>query len=324
MSETAAEAAGEAPARPSAAFFFEYFSQRMAQAMKIAISATHGSLDAQVDPRFGRCPYFLIVETDRLSYEALENPNAGLGGGAGIQSAQLVAQRGVRHVLTGNCGPNAYHTLSAAGIAVVAGCSGPVREVIARFTAGGCIPVAEATVPNHYGVKNSPPDATFDNGSAAAFAMGRGAGRGMGGRRGMGGGRGRGMMSGMGQGPSGGRGMRDGGVGRGMGSGSFPTPQSASRNRQADESELAKLNRQSSALNQQLQHIQGRINRMNQGTKVIAKIDIDLCSGCGTCVEACPREAIQVVEGVAQVKEEDCIGCGACAAECPLDAIRIA
>ena len=52
--------------------------------MKIAVTATGPSLDEQVEPRFGRCPYFLIIETDDMDYEAVENPNVILGGGAGI------------------------------------------------------------------------------------------------------------------------------------------------------------------------------------------------------------------------------------------------
>ncbi|RPJ51452.1 MAG: hypothetical protein EHM23_34105, partial [Acidobacteria bacterium] len=62
------------------------------QAMKIAVTATAPDLQAQIDPRFGRCPYFLIVETDDLSFQAVENPNLTLSSGAGIQSAQLLAE----------------------------------------------------------------------------------------------------------------------------------------------------------------------------------------------------------------------------------------
>lgn len=62
--------------------------------MKIAVTVTEPSLDGAVDPRFGRCPYFLIVETDDLAFEAVENPNVTLGGGAGIQSAQFMNEKG--------------------------------------------------------------------------------------------------------------------------------------------------------------------------------------------------------------------------------------
>lgn len=75
--------------------------------MKIAISATGPSLDAEVDPRFGRCQYFLIIDPDTMEFEAIDNTNKMASGGAGIASAQAVAQKGVQVVLTGNCGPNA-------------------------------------------------------------------------------------------------------------------------------------------------------------------------------------------------------------------------
>ncbi|MCL5271346.1 MAG: NifB/NifX family molybdenum-iron cluster-binding protein [bacterium] len=104
--------------------------------MKIAVTATGPTLDAKVDPRFGRCPYFLVLGTDDLTSEALGNPNVALGGGAGIQSAQFMTERGVRHVLTGNCGPNAHQTLSAAGIGVIVGCSGTVREAVEQWRTG--------------------------------------------------------------------------------------------------------------------------------------------------------------------------------------------
>lgn len=82
--------------------------------MKIAVTAADASLESPLDPRFGRCPYLLIVNTDDLSFETLENPNIGRDSGAGIQTAQLVAGRGAQVLLTGNCGPNAYQTLAAA------------------------------------------------------------------------------------------------------------------------------------------------------------------------------------------------------------------
>ena len=66
--------------------------------MKICVTAQGNNLDSQVDPRFGRCPYFIIVDPQTLEYEALENPNAVVGGGAGIQSGQLVAGKDVKAV----------------------------------------------------------------------------------------------------------------------------------------------------------------------------------------------------------------------------------
>ena len=97
--------------------------------MKTAITVTGPTLDSGVDPRFGRCAYFLVVETDTMAFEAIDNVNAALGQGAGIQSAQLVAGRDVKYVLTGHCGPNAHSALSAAGIGVILGCSGTARKL---------------------------------------------------------------------------------------------------------------------------------------------------------------------------------------------------
>ena len=71
--------------------------------MKIAVSSSGKGLDSQIDSRFGRCAYFLIVETDDMSFEVFDNESSALGGGAGIQSAQFVASKGVKAVITGNC-----------------------------------------------------------------------------------------------------------------------------------------------------------------------------------------------------------------------------
>ena len=119
--------------------------------MRIAVTASAASLEAEVDPRFGRCPCFVIVETDDLSFERIDNQNASLGGGAGIQSAQLMAEKGVQYVLTGNCGPNAYRTLSAAGIGVVVGCSGSVRQAVEKFKSGAYAVADQPSVGGHFG-----------------------------------------------------------------------------------------------------------------------------------------------------------------------------
>lgn len=72
--------------------------------MKIAISASNPDLSSPVDPRFGRCPYFLIVDPETMKFEALENPNVSSASGAGIQSAQFISDKEVQAVLTGSCG----------------------------------------------------------------------------------------------------------------------------------------------------------------------------------------------------------------------------
>jgi predicted Fe-Mo cluster-binding NifX family protein len=119
--------------------------------MRVAVTSTGSTLDAAVDPRFGRCLHFAVVETDDLSLESIDNASGSLGGGAGIQSAQLLAQNGVKAVLTGNCGPNAHQTLSAAGIDVFVGCSGTVSEVVERFTSGQIRAADAPNVARHAG-----------------------------------------------------------------------------------------------------------------------------------------------------------------------------
>ncbi|NOZ20161.1 MAG: dinitrogenase iron-molybdenum cofactor biosynthesis protein [Planctomycetes bacterium] len=120
--------------------------------MKIAVTATEPNLDAQIDPRFGRCRSFLIVELDDMSFEAVENPNIAVGGGAGIQSAKLVADKGAKVVLTGNCGPNAFSALEAAGIEVVVGMTGAVKEAIEAYKGGSAKPTDGANVQSKFGM----------------------------------------------------------------------------------------------------------------------------------------------------------------------------
>jgi len=105
--------------------------------MKICVTSQEDNLDSQVDQRFGRCQYFIIADTETLEFEAVKNPNIEAMGGAGVQSGQLVVNKGVKAVLTGNVGPNAFQTLKAAGIDVITGVSGSVKEAIEKYKKGG-------------------------------------------------------------------------------------------------------------------------------------------------------------------------------------------
>jgi len=120
--------------------------------MKIAVTSTGPKLDDAVEARFGRCPYFLIVEPEAMEIESIQNPNISLGGGAGIQSAQLMSSKGVSVVLTGNCGPNASRTFGAAGIQVITGVSGRVREAVELFKAGKLTYSSAPSVQSHFGM----------------------------------------------------------------------------------------------------------------------------------------------------------------------------
>ena len=119
--------------------------------MKICITSTADNLEASVDPRFGRCKYFIIIETDDLSFESILNPNIDSMGGAGIQSGQLVADKQVKAVLTGNVGPNAFQTLQAGGIAIVIGVSGTVKEAVEKYKNGELKPTKGPSVNSKYG-----------------------------------------------------------------------------------------------------------------------------------------------------------------------------
>ena len=120
--------------------------------MKIAVTSQGKSLDDKVDPRFGRCSWFLVADTDSMKVEPVANANAAVGGGAGIQSAQLMAEHDVKAVLTGNCGPNAFRTLEAAGIKVVVGVGGTVREAVEHFKSGGLSSTGGPNVASHFGM----------------------------------------------------------------------------------------------------------------------------------------------------------------------------
>jgi predicted Fe-Mo cluster-binding NifX family protein len=120
--------------------------------MKIAITATGSSLDAEVDPRFGRCQYFIIVDPETMQFEALENSAAMAGGGAGVSTAQTIASKGVEAVLTGNCGPNAYQVLSAAGIKVITGVAGKVQDAIQGYKSGKFQASSQPNVGDHFGM----------------------------------------------------------------------------------------------------------------------------------------------------------------------------
>jgi len=120
--------------------------------MKICVSATANSLDASVDPRFGRCPYFLIVDSETMQFEAIPNVASGAMGGAGIQAAQTIASRGVKVLITGNVGPNAFQALSAAGIKIVTGAFGTVKEVIEKYKSGEFKETGSPTVRGHFGM----------------------------------------------------------------------------------------------------------------------------------------------------------------------------
>jgi predicted Fe-Mo cluster-binding NifX family protein len=111
---------------------------------KIGVTASGLNLDAMIDPRFGRCAYFIVVDSDTMEFDAIPNEAAMASGGAGVKAAQTMASRGVEVVITGSVGPNAYPALQNANIKILTGVSGTVRTVIDEFKQDT---LAELTVP---------------------------------------------------------------------------------------------------------------------------------------------------------------------------------
>ena len=121
--------------------------------MKVCVSSTANNLEAQVDPRFGRCNYLLIIDPQTMQFESIANMACGSTGGAGIQAAQTIADMGVKVVITGNVGPNAFRALSAAGIEIITGAFGTVREVVEKFNRGELSRTKSPTVGEHFGTR---------------------------------------------------------------------------------------------------------------------------------------------------------------------------
>ena len=220
-------------------------------------------LEATVDERFGRCSYFLIVETDDMSYEAIDNVNADLSTSAGIQSASYAASTGAEAVITGNCGPKAMQVFAETNMRIILGQQGTIKDVLQKFKDGTLNPSTRENVPEKSGVAQS-----ASNRGVNQPGMGGGGGRGIGGGGRCMGGSGRGMGGG------GGRGM--GGCGRGMGTGGgggmgrqYQAPGAtgapAVPNRAANASkgqELNQLQQQADELKRQMDAIQAKIKEM--------------------------------------------------------------
>ena len=120
--------------------------------MKIAVTSTGKTLDSEVDPRFGRAAYFIIVDTETTDFNVIENENIAAAGGAGISSARTVTDAGAEAVLTGNCGPNAERTLTTAGVKLYTRATGTVAEAIELFKSGKLTKAAGPNVQPRFGM----------------------------------------------------------------------------------------------------------------------------------------------------------------------------
>jgi predicted Fe-Mo cluster-binding NifX family protein len=137
--------------------------------MKIVVSANGPDLDAPASLVFGRCPTYVFVDTDSMASESVENPAINAAGGAGIQAAQFVIERGAQAVITGNAGPNAFNVFQPANVPVYLFGGGTVRQAVDAYKEGRLSTAGGANVQAH-----------------AGMGMGRGMGRGVGMGTGMG------------------------------------------------------------------------------------------------------------------------------------------
>ena len=124
-------------------------------------------LNSEVDPRFGRCQSFVIIDTVSMDMEVIPNASAQTAHGAGVQAAQTIVNQNVEVVITGRVGPNAHEVLSMSGIKIMTGAIGTIGQVIEQYKSGQ-LQDSKHHVSNHYGQEentiftNSKTDSTGD------------------------------------------------------------------------------------------------------------------------------------------------------------------
>ncbi len=121
--------------------------------MRVVVTAQGTDLDSPTSPIFGRCPAFVFVDPETMEFEAVANASVAAGGGAGIQAAQWVVDKGAQAVLSHNVGPNAFAVLSQAGVAVYRiEPAGTVRQAVEAYVAGRLQAISGANVASHTGM----------------------------------------------------------------------------------------------------------------------------------------------------------------------------
>ena len=119
--------------------------------MKIAVSSAGKDMESQLDSRFGRASYFIIIDPENMAFEVVENQqNLNLPQGAGIQAAKTIVDNQADVLITGHCGPKAFKVLQGAGVKIIIGAKGSVAEVIQQYKDGGLEVAREADVEGHW------------------------------------------------------------------------------------------------------------------------------------------------------------------------------
>lgn len=120
--------------------------------MVIAICSQGPGIDSIVDKRFGRCAYFILVDPDNEQFESLHNHAQDAAGGAGVQAAQTLANKGIQAVLVKNIGPKAISVFNAGKIKIYTDVHGTVKETLQSYQQGSLKPLSEPTVSSHFGI----------------------------------------------------------------------------------------------------------------------------------------------------------------------------
>ena len=119
--------------------------------MKVVFTTSGNHLDSPLDSRFGRAPKFLIYDLDTETFEVMDNQQGvNAAQGAGIQSAEAIARSGVKAVVTGHCGPKAFHVLSAAGIKIYQSDAETVAAALEQYRKGSLPEAGGADVSGHW------------------------------------------------------------------------------------------------------------------------------------------------------------------------------
>ncbi len=119
--------------------------------MKVAVTSQGEELSSEIDPRFGRARWLIVVDTETGKSEVHDNSvNLNATQGAGIQTGQNIANLGVEAVITGNVGPNAFKTLNAANVKIFLAEKQTVQDAIDSFKADKLKEVGQANVEGHW------------------------------------------------------------------------------------------------------------------------------------------------------------------------------
>lgn len=119
--------------------------------MIVAITSKGNTLESEVDERFGRAQKFIIINTETDNFEVVDNStNSNSSQGSGIQAGQTIVEKSVKAVITGNCGPKAYRTLSTGNVKIFVGAKGLVKEALEKYKSGKLEEATNANVEGHW------------------------------------------------------------------------------------------------------------------------------------------------------------------------------